>query len=347
MIRIVAFLAALFVAPAALTARAGVDDPGEQIRTAIDSAVAQGFSGSVVVSVGDRILVSGTFGSMHGMPIAPDGRFLIASAAKQFTSTALLRLQERDLLRIDDPLSRHLPGVPPDKKAITIRQLLSHTSGLAQGYASETAGNWREATAKILAEPLAAQPGERFIYANDNYALAVALVEATTGRRYADFVREELLEPLSLHDTGQLDGDASESRLSALAGPLPPRLAELRWGGHGYYTTGHDFLAWYRALRSGAVLSPAGVEALFEPQVKIGEGQSALGWFLGTTVSGEPTVFTRGNEDMGANSLLYAYPQSNAVIVVLTHAGDKGDDASWSRYLHARIEAILTGPAPH
>jgi CubicO group peptidase (beta-lactamase class C family) len=346
MIRIVALLVAPVIATASLTARAGVADPGERIRAVIDDAVAQGFSGSVVVAEGDRILVAGTFGSMHGKAIASDGRFLIASAAKQFTSTALLLLQERNLLRIDDPLSRHLPDVPPDKKAITIRQLLSHTSGLAQGYNSETVASWREAAAKILAEPLAAQPGERFIYSNENYALGIAVVEATTGRRYADFAREELLEPHSLRDTGQLDGSASASRLSPLIGPLPPRLVELRWGGHGYYTTGHDLLAWYRALRSGAVLNAASVDALFEPQVKVGEGQSALGWFLGTTASGEPTVFTRGNEDMGANSLLYAYPARDAVIVVLTHAGDKGDEGSWSRYLHARIEAVLTGSAP-
>jgi len=346
LIRIAGVLAALLVASGTFAALASDADPGERMRAAIDDAVAQGFSGSVIVAVGDRMLVAGTFGSMHGKALAPDGRFLIASAAKQFTSAALLRLQERGLLRIDDPVSRHLPGVPPDKATITIRQLLSHTSGLAQGYVSEAATSGREAAAKILAEPLAAQPGERFIYSNDNYALGIALVEAKAERRYADFVREELLEPQSLRDTGQLDGSGSASRLSPLPGPLPPRLAELRWGGHGYYTTARDFLAWYRALRSGAVLKPASVDALFAPQAKIGEGQSALGWFLGAAASGESTVFTRGNEDMGANSLLYAYPERDAVIIILTHAGDKDDDGSWSRFLHARIEAILTGSGP-
>lgn len=342
---IAAWMAALLVASGAAVARAD-EAVAARIRSAVDEEVALGFSGAVLVAEGDRILFDGVFGSMNGKPIPPDGRFLMASAAKQFTSAAILRLAERGLLKLDDPIADHLPDVPADKRAVTIRQLLSHASGFAEGYAGETAASWQEAAAKILAEPLKARPGERFIYSNENYALGIAIVEARSKRRYADFVRGEFLEPLELRDTGQLDGAASMARLSPLLDALPPRLTGLRWGGHGYFTTARDFFGWYRALRTGAVLRPLSVEALFAPQTKIGEGQSALGWFLGSAPSGEPTVFTRGNEDVGANCLLYAYPQRDAVIIVLTHAGDKDDDHSWSRALHARLEAILTAAPP-
>jgi CubicO group peptidase (beta-lactamase class C family) len=338
-------LAGLVAAWSATAARAE-EDAATRVRAAVDEAVAQGFSGAVLVAVDGTVLVDGVFGSMNGRALPPDGRFLMASAAKQFTSTAILRLQEQGLLKLDDPVSRFLPGVPPDKRAITIRQLLSHTSGLAQGYASETAANGEEAVRRILAEPLEAKPGERFVYSNENYALAIAIVEAAGKVRYAEFVQAEFLGPLRLRGTGQLDGPGAIDRLSPLLGPLPPRLASLRWGGHGYYTTARDFFAWYRALRAGSVLEPESVSALFAPQAKIGEGQSALGWFLGTSASGEPTVFTRGNEDIGANSLLYAYPRREAVVVVLTHAGNANDDQSWSRALLARIEALLPGTPP-
>jgi hypothetical protein len=72
------------------------------------------------------------------------------------------------------------------------------------------------------------------------------------------------------------------------------------------------------------------------------EGFTALGWFIGRTDRGATRIFTRGNEDWGPNSLLYAYPDSDVVIVVLTHAGNTGDNTtSWSRTIHAKVETAL------
>jgi CubicO group peptidase (beta-lactamase class C family) len=316
-------------------------DVAREIRAAIDEEIALGFSGAVLVARGGEVEVEGVYGSMGGMALPPGGRFLLASAAKQFTSAAVLKLADLGRLRLDDPVANHLPGVPGDKRAITIRQLLSHTSGLPQGYGSESATGWQDAARTILALPLAAAPGERFIYSNENYQLAVAVVEAVSGERYAEFVRDRLFAPAGLHDIGQLGGAQGVAALSPMAAPLPPRLRELRWGGFGYYATARDFFAWYEALRTGAVLERESVTQLFAPLVKIGEGQAALGWFVGATPGGEPFVFTRGNDDIGASSVLYAYPRSGVVIVVLSHAGQKTEERSWARAVHARIEEIL------
>jgi hypothetical protein len=67
-----------------------------------------------------------------------------------------------------------------------------------------------------------------------------------------------------------------------------------------------------------------------------------LAWFRGRSPLGRPFIFTRGNEDFGANSLIYAYPNSEIVIVVLTHAGNADDQRSWSRLVHAQIQNLLT-----
>jgi CubicO group peptidase (beta-lactamase class C family) len=318
----------------------------KQLEAAIQDEVEQGFSGSVLVARDGRVLLQGVYGSLQGKALSPDGRFLIASAAKQFTSTALLKLQERGRLDLDDPISKYFPDAPEEKRVITIRQLLSHTSGLPQAYDSESSTTWQQAAKSILNTPLTAKPGQKFQYSNENYQLGVALLEAVSGRRYAEFVRTELLTPAKLRDTGQLDGPASVRKLSPTMAPLPPRLLDFRWGGFGYYSTAADFYRWYMTVRSGELLNASSDSELFAPRVKIGEGHAALGWFVGTTAGGEQRIFTRGNDDVGSSSLLYAYPQSDTVIVVLSHAGSKDEEMSWARAVHARMEALLFQTQP-
>jgi CubicO group peptidase (beta-lactamase class C family) len=256
--RAAVLLAAATCGPGALGARlesspAGGSDAAiaRQLESAIQDEVGQGFSGSVLVAREGRVLLRNVYGALHGNALSPDGRFLIASAAKQFTSTALLKLQEQGRLDLDDPIGKYLADVPADKQVITIRQLLSHTSGLPQAYDSESAATWQQAAHAILSEPLTARPGEKFQYSNENYHLGVVLVEAVSGRRYAQFVETELLRPAGLRDTGQLDGSASVRRLSPTQESLPPRLLNLKWGGFGYYSTATDFHQWYVAVRSG------------------------------------------------------------------------------------------------
>jgi hypothetical protein len=89
------------------------------------------------------------------------------------------------------------------------------------------------------------------------------------------------------------------------------------------------------------VLAPASVTKLFAPRVRIEEGAAGLGWFRSSTASGIRRIFTRGNDDWGPNSLLYAYPDSDVVIVVLSHAGDTRSAESFSRAIHRALEQSL------
>jgi hypothetical protein len=83
------------------------------------------------------------------------------------------------------------------------------------------------------------------------------------------------------------------------------------------------------------------VARLFTAYLSIQEGSSGLGWFLSTTPAGVRRVFTRGNDDFGPNGLVYGYPDRETVAVVLSHAGQKDDDLSFSRAAQAAIEAVL------
>jgi hypothetical protein len=88
------------------------------------------------------------------------------------------------------------------------------------------------------------------------------------------------------------------------------------------------------------------VSTLFAPVAPIKEGSAALGWFVGATESGERRIFVRGNDDFGPNSLIHIYPDRDLVVIVLTHAGDKNEDISWSRAVVATIEGVLFGEPP-
>ncbi len=294
--------------------------------------------------VADRgsVLLDAAYGEVRGVPPRPDSRFWIASIAKQFTSAAVLRCQEQGRLRADDPIGRFFPQAPGDKASITLRQLLTHASGLPQDYAADGIAERSVAVHRILAQGLAHAPGTRFAYSNDNYVLAAAALEIATNRRFEDYVEVELLRPAGLQHTG-FAGTRAARRVAPTREPLPARLAGRQWGSvgaGGMFSTTGDLYTWYRALREGRVLHAASVAALFSSQVVTKEGASALGWFV-TTREDQACVFTRGNDDFGANGLIYAYPERKAVVVILSHAGARDDDVSHSRAALSVVERQL------
>lgn len=342
-------LGLLLTAVGAHPVRRGAQPPlSRRLDEAVRSEVLNGFSGAVLVARGDTVLLDMGYGAVRGVTMRSNSRFWIASVGKQFTSAAILKCADRRRLSLDDRISRFFPEAPADKRNVTVKQLLAHLSGLDQSYVSEGQTDRSGAVRCMFAQSLIDRPGHAFHYSNSNYQLAVAIVEIVSGDDYRAFVNRELLRPSGLYDTGF---NATPGARSVVPGrkELPERLRATSWGGEGYFSTTHDLFRWYRALHGGGVLSVENAKALFTPVTTIQEGEAALGWFVGSTTGGVARVFTRGNEDWGPNALLYAYPESQVVIVVLTHAGNANDDVSWSRFIHAKLERIMfpTGGRPH
>lgn len=310
------------------------------IRQIVQADAESGFSGTVLVGTSRRVLLAEGVGSPDGGRIDPANRFWIASLGKQFAAAAIMKLASEGKLRLDDGLGTTLPDTPPDKSAITLRQLLSHTSGLGQSYVSEGHIDRETAVRLMLAQPLDGPPGSAFRYSNSNIQLAAAVVEVVSGQTYAEFVNRQLWRPAELRATG-FAGDAGASAVVPVPGQLPERLRRRFWGEQGVYSSAPDLYRWYTALSRGQVLQQSLVREMFEPAVKISEGHATLGWFRGRTETGNDYIFLRGNEDFGANALLYAYPARDIIVVVLTHAGQAGEDRSWSRKVLGQIEAQL------
>jgi CubicO group peptidase (beta-lactamase class C family) len=334
----------LALAASSMAAQDPHRDLGRRLDSVIRKETAAGFSGAVLVAVAGKVVLDRAYGEMGGAPLRPTSRFWIASIGKQFTAVAILRAQERGLLRLDDPISRFFPEAPADKAKTTIRHLLTHQSGLPQAYASNGIADRAAAVRAILAQPLVVPAGTRFSYSNDNYHLAAAILEIVTGRPYERHVRDELLRPIGLKDTGFAGTREARSVVPA-RGPLPARLRTRNWGNVGagaMFSTTRDLYRWFVALREGRLLRNDSVAQMFKPYVAIQEGSSGLGWFLSVSPAGARRIFTRGNDDFGPNGLIYGYPDTEAVVVVLSHAGQKDGDVSFSRAAQAAIETVLS-----
>jgi len=304
----------------------------------VRKSVAEGFSGTVLVARGGRVILDRGYGLLHGVRMRRGTRYWISSTGKQFVAASILLLQQQGKLSLDDPIARFFPEAPLDKRAITVRQLLSHTSGIVQGYEGEESSSNAEAVRRILAVPLETPRTHRFLYSNENYQLAAAVVERVSGLTYQRFERKHFFVPLGMNDTGIAGGPAG---VAPTREPTPDRLRKPNWGIEGHYSTASDLFRWYQALRGGRVLGKSSLDQLWTAAVPIGEGEAALGWFITTTPRGTRRVWTRGNDDFGPNSLIYPYPDRDLVIVILTHAGQKNDDISWSRALVGDLEAAL------
>jgi CubicO group peptidase (beta-lactamase class C family) len=278
----------------------------------------------------------------------------VGSITKQFTGAAILKLAEEGGVAIDAPMSAYLDAVPSDKQAITLHHLLTHSSGIVD---LPGAGDWDpigrdEFVARILSEPLAFPPGEGYTYSNAGYSLLGAILERVTGAGYEAWLREQLLLPAGLFETGYLLPSWGEARLAQGYGP------DGRWGtvlerpmapdgpwwvlraNGGIHSTAWDMVRWSRALQEGRVLSPSSLEACWAPHVDEGEGESFYGYGWVVTEIGGERVVTHN----GGNGIFFAdmaiVPGRELTAILMTNVAA---EQPWAGNLLEWIGARLLG----
>ena len=189
-------------------------------------------------------------------PMETDTLFRIASMTKAVTSVAAMQLYESGALLLDDPVSRYIPafasvevlapggGLAPPARAVTIRHLLTHTSGLSYRFLAppplaaryidagitdglaQAPGTVGEMVDRLAALPLLHEPGARFTYSLGVDVLGRA-VEVVSGRSLADYMRDEIFEPLGMVDTGFFRDEADADRYASVYAPGPDGLVEV------------------------------------------------------------------------------------------------------------------------
>jgi CubicO group peptidase (beta-lactamase class C family) len=211
-----------------------------------------------------------------------------------------MKLQQMGRLRVGDPIARWVGPVPPDKAQITLRQLLTHTSGLPDALGDDYDVLSREQMlAGALSAPLVAPPGREFHYSNVGYSVLAAIVEQASGEPYEHFLARHLFGPAGMTRTGYVLPRWRRSRVAVeydRHGRSHGRPFDHPWapdgpywnlrGNGGLLSTARDMARWHVALAGNGILGARAKRALFKPRVPIGEDgyagfRAAYGWAVG------------------------------------------------------------------
>jgi D-alanyl-D-alanine carboxypeptidase len=290
-------------------------------------------------------------GSAPDTPARPTMRYSIGSISKQFTATAVLMLAEDGKLSLDDKVAKYLPQLTRAGD-VTIRQLLSHTSGYQDYWPQDYVPPFmlRDVTsAEILARwaerPLDFEPGAKSQYSNTGFVAAGAIVEKAGGEPLLQLLRERVFVPLGM--TSALDVDREGLREPDPVGYTRYALGPLRVApkeGKGWLyaagelaMTAEDLAKWDVAMADRRLLKPGSYDEMQAP-VKLASGEST-GYGLGIgvgTVAGHRALLHGGGVS-GFVTHNVVFPDDRAAVVAFTNT-DAGDAAS---ALTAKIAALL------
>lgn len=276
----------------------------------------------------------------HGVAIDDTTVFEAGSVSKQFTAASVVILIEQGKLRPDDDIRKYIPELPDYGVAITIAQLLGHTSGLRDWEGIVDIAGWpvttRQYTVKDVLEIAARQkhlnyrPGTAFSYTNTGYVLLATIVERVSGEPFAEFGKERLFEPLGMHSTRWRDDFHAVVKGRAMAydavGDSYRQLMpfESVVGAGGLLTTVGDLLKWNDALDSG----------------QLGTFVTSALQRIGTLSNGQPTSYAGGinvddfhgvrrlwhsGETAGYEAYLARFPDQKVSIALLCNAGQAAD----------------------
>lgn len=264
-------------------------------------------------------------------PATADTVFALASASKPFVATAIMMLGEEGKLHLSDPISKYLDGTPDAWKTITVRHLLSHTSGipdfLNENIQVDTQlDRFEQSVLDALAKcPLHFRPGDNWSYSNSNYHLLGMIIRKVTGRSYGDFLRERIFVPLGMTHTAVYPISGSVPKLAVGyywdKGTLRPADAVApafrAFAGGGLLSTVPDMIKWDAALCTGELLKRSSLQDMWTP-VRLNDGHMCrygLGWFTRRQV-GRLVVDHPGNY-IGYSSTISRYVDNHITVIIL------------------------------
>lgn len=280
-------------------------------------------------------------------------RYAVGSISKEFTAAALLLLQEEGKLSLDDKVAKYFPELTRSGE-ITIRQLLSHTSGY-EDYAPQDyiIPEWTRPTTpravmdRWAKKPLNFDPGTRWQYSNTNYVIAGEIFEKASGRHLVEFLREKIFQPLAMTTAGDIDEHESTDATAYTRYALGPPRPVAREGPGWYFAAGElamtaaDLARWDIAFLEKRILSANSYEE-FTHEMKLKDGKPthyALGLSVGE-MNGTPTI-SHGGEVSGFLASNTIFPTKGVSITVLSNE----DGISFIGPLSRQIAELMLGPA--
>lgn len=295
------------------------------------------FSGSVLIARDGKVIFAKAYGMANyelSVPNNVDTKFRIGSVSKQFTAAAVMQLQERGRLNINDPICRYLDDCPDAWKPITIKHLLNHTSGIVNfTRLPEASGNFlllphthSEIVDIFRNLPLESRPGEEYNYNNSGYYLLGLIIEKVSGQTYGEYLRKNIFAPLGMNDT-DLDDQQTviKNRASAyyLGRDSVFRNADytnmqILFSIGGAYSTVKDLLLWEQSFTNDKLLKAVTREEMLTP----GKGNYGYGWWIDRLGDCKRTYHDGGITNFSTS--LQRLPDARLTVIAVSNRGDDG-----------------------
>lgn len=301
------------------------------------------FTGTVLVARDGKVLLAKGYGYSNAewkTPNTLQTRFRVGSLTKQFTATAIMQLRENGVLSLQDSICKYLQPCVETWKPVTLHHLLSHTSGIT-GYGempdpkTHSIPPWtaNQIAAQFRDTSLEFAPGTRWKYSDWGYCLLGLVIESVTGKSYAQVLREQIFEPLAMHDTGYdqaqmileqraagyrlVDGQLENAEYINMAGP---------YSAGALYSTANDLYKWDQALYSDAIL-PRSALRLMWTEVTDNYG---YGWMVSTPAAASKPPWALPNRFQvvhpgsinGFTSEILRFPDEHVTVIVLANLED-------------------------
>ncbi len=304
---------------------------------------------AVMVARGDELLFCEGYGiadAETGAPVDCDTVFRIGSVSKQVTALAALQLVEAGRLGLDDPITTHLPQIPDSRSGITVRQLLTHRSGLP-GYdpITENALDMSVSDADVVDYVAAANtayflPGEGWGYSNTGYAVLAEIVAAASGEPYGDYVQRHIFAPAGMAASTLRAGEVAPANRAYghafTAGEYSRRdqsAASAVMGDGSVHASARDWFTWHRAWLSDSLLGSALQAEAMTPQEGT-DGIYGYGWF---PVGGEHPYVRHGGGTAGFMAFTARLPDEGITVAIFANLQPTGTDADYNLLLRSEI----------
>jgi CubicO group peptidase (beta-lactamase class C family) len=289
------------------------------------------------------------------VPMQAKDLFRIGSITKQFTAAAIMRLNEKGKLKLDDDVGKLLPDAPLQGKHVTVAQLLTHTSGI-KDY-TDLSQTLREAALPfpparfyelLKDQSFDFEPGRKWHYSNSNYYLLGLIVEKVSGRKYRDFLRDEVIARAGLTHTLYCDNEPIIANRAQGYDPDGPRVKNaapidmsLPFAAGALCSTVDDLVQWSQALATGKVVSPASYAKMTTPVKTVEPGTPPYGFGLIMQPTQTHKAVGHGGGINGFSSQLMRYPDDGVVIAVLVNTA-----GPMANTVMAQIAAAVLGLTP-
>lgn len=264
-----------------------------------------------------------------------DTNFRMASVSKQFTAMCILMLTEKKALALNDSLNKFFSDLPASIRQITVHQLLNHTSGIVDYELFIPPGQQKQILDNNVLQLIKQNgfvyfsPGKKFKYSNTGYCLLALIVEKVSGKPYADFIRENIFQPLQMNNSRMYEPGKDIPFRAYGYHPVnnvfefaDQNLTSATQGDGGVYASLNDYTKWINGLSDHSFISKKLTDEIFKQQVAINENIGySYGWFVEKETDGSKCIFHSG-ESTGFRNMVYCNFEKQIFIFLFSNRDD-------------------------